>query len=234
MSKISIDEGVTEVVAWLQGNGWQVAGGEDGGQPGSTGPTIRMLIDPDNMAHDTRALTHQLKAKGITLARLHCGLPMLVVRWMPEWECATLRLYNVVDEDADWTATPDAGSHTQPPPTEQPASEPVWPLYRMIHPNCGLWEDIDARNAMGIKRYGMALSTHNGRDAVQDAYEESLDLMAYLTQKAFECPGTRSGFLFHVARVRQTAHFLRVFMAIGDEHSRPLIYPYTPTDRNAG
>jgi hypothetical protein len=49
-----------------------------------------------------------------------------------------------------------------------------------------VWElvisDMHKRNQDGIKAYGVPLLTHNGRDALQDAYEEALDLAAYLRQ----------------------------------------------------
>jgi hypothetical protein len=42
--------------------------------------------------------------------------------------------------------------------------------------------DIEARRALGISRYGVALQAGNGRDALRDAYEEILDCAAYLRQ----------------------------------------------------
>jgi len=41
-------------------------------------------------------------------------------------------------------------------------------------------EDLDTRKQMGIKKYGVALQPSNGRDSLQDAYEEALDLCVYL------------------------------------------------------
>lgn len=46
--------------------------------------------------------------------------------------------------------------------------------------------DIRERRDIGIQRYGSALMTHNGRDAVQDALEEAVDLAVYLKQVALE------------------------------------------------
>ena len=40
--------------------------------------------------------------------------------------------------------------------------------------------DIEARKQLGIKRYGTQLQINNGRDMLQDAYEEALDLAIYL------------------------------------------------------
>jgi hypothetical protein len=49
--------------------------------------------------------------------------------------------------------------------------------------------DIEARRQVGIGRYGTALQPHNGRDALRDAYEESLDLACYLRQAIAERDG---------------------------------------------
>ncbi len=42
--------------------------------------------------------------------------------------------------------------------------------------------DMVARDALGRQRYGTPLQAFNGRDALQDAYEEALDLAVYLRQ----------------------------------------------------
>ena len=47
-------------------------------------------------------------------------------------------------------------------------------------------EDLNARAEMGLKRYGTLLMTHNGRDALMDAYQEALDLCMYLRQAIAE------------------------------------------------
>ncbi len=43
-------------------------------------------------------------------------------------------------------------------------------------------EDVGLRKEQGIAKYGTCLQPGNGRDAVQDAYEEALDLCQYLRQ----------------------------------------------------
>lgn len=43
-------------------------------------------------------------------------------------------------------------------------------------------EDIRARKELGIRRYGVALQAHNGRDALLDLYQELLDATTYLRQ----------------------------------------------------
>lgn len=45
---------------------------------------------------------------------------------------------------------------------------------------------IAERRTHGIRKYGRPLETHNGRDALTDAWEEALDLLTYLTQMRLE------------------------------------------------
>jgi hypothetical protein len=49
-----------------------------------------------------------------------------------------------------------------------------------------LKSDLTARQEAGIAKYGTQLKTHNGRDALVDAYQESLDLLMYLRQWMME------------------------------------------------
>jgi hypothetical protein len=49
-------------------------------------------------------------------------------------------------------------------------------------------EDMVERKRIGIERYGMPLQSHNGRDALIDAYQEALDLVMYLRQAIEERP----------------------------------------------
>lgn len=46
--------------------------------------------------------------------------------------------------------------------------------------------DLHKRKVFGIKKYGTPLQPNNGRDALQDAYEEALDLVQYLKQRLME------------------------------------------------
>jgi len=46
--------------------------------------------------------------------------------------------------------------------------------------------DVEQRKQVGIERYGTPLQPFNGRDALQDAYEEALDLATYLKQMIVE------------------------------------------------
>jgi len=45
---------------------------------------------------------------------------------------------------------------------------------------------IEERREHGIRKYGRALETDNGRSALQDAWEEAMDLLVYLTQMRLE------------------------------------------------
>jgi hypothetical protein len=46
--------------------------------------------------------------------------------------------------------------------------------------------DIEERRELGIRRYGTPLQPNNGRNALQDAYEEAIDLAMYLKQALIE------------------------------------------------
>lgn len=46
--------------------------------------------------------------------------------------------------------------------------------------------DLQERSNAGIQKYGTPLQTHNGRDAMWDAYQEALDLCVYLRQAILE------------------------------------------------
>lgn len=46
--------------------------------------------------------------------------------------------------------------------------------------------DLRYRSAVGTKKYGSELKTHNGRDALVDAFQEALDLVMYLKQCLME------------------------------------------------
>lgn len=68
------------------------------------------------------------------------------------------------------------GAVRQPPP-EHNSSTPIWEL---------VIADMKTRDQVGRKRYGTPLQANNGRDALQDAYEEALDLCVYLKQAIVE------------------------------------------------
>ena len=47
-------------------------------------------------------------------------------------------------------------------------------------------EDLEHRKQLGLSTYGTLLYPHNGRDQLQDAYEEALDLACYLKSAMIE------------------------------------------------
>ncbi len=47
-------------------------------------------------------------------------------------------------------------------------------------------KDLRARIDSGEKKYGERLTTHNGRDALLDLYQELLDAVVYLRQALYE------------------------------------------------
>lgn len=68
------------------------------------------------------------------------------------------------------------------PNTKQPRSIPtdtpaVWDL---------VFADMQERDLMGEKKHGVRLQPGNGRDVLKDAYQEALDLVAYLRQSIYE------------------------------------------------
>lgn len=85
----------------------------------------------------------------------------------------------------DFTFTADVAKAKQKQEANQPApvandKPAVWPLVIM---------DMASRDQVGRARYGVPLQPHNGRDALRDAYEEALDLCAYLRQAIMERDG---------------------------------------------
>jgi hypothetical protein len=49
--------------------------------------------------------------------------------------------------------------------------------------------DIEARKAIGIKRYGQLLKPHDGRDNLRDLYEELMDACIYARKAIYERDG---------------------------------------------
>lgn len=47
-------------------------------------------------------------------------------------------------------------------------------------------KDLETRRVHGKAKYGTELMTHNGRDAMVDAYQEALDLVMYFKQALME------------------------------------------------
>ena len=91
--------------------------------------------------------------------------------------------------------TPPALLAPQPPPTRAANSVEVWPSLLAKY-GAAMSPELralcEARDAQGRAKYGVALMTHNGRDAATDALQETLDLLAYAHQAALETPRARA------------------------------------------
>lgn len=69
-------------------------------------------------------------------------------------------------------------------------------------------EDLEARKQFGLTKYGTILQAFNGRDALMDAYQETLDQLVYLKQVITEHPS--DAFLpAAYSKALQVAVFLR-------------------------
>lgn len=73
-------------------------------------------------------------------------------------------------------------SEVRDPDRDQPL--PVASRFPTVHEEVAA--DLMARQAFGIRKYGRPLQAFNGRQAARDAYEEALDLTAYMRQKLNE------------------------------------------------
>lgn len=88
-------------------------------------------------------------------------------------------------------------SKPEPAPVRTAASREVWPLVIADFKRraefgdtpavtAAVVRDMEERDATGRAKYGTALHTANGRNALVDAYQELLDAAVYLKQRAEE------------------------------------------------
>lgn len=56
-------------------------------------------------------------------------------------------------------------------------------------------DEMTKRNQVGIERYGVPLQPFNGRDSLQDAFEEALDLTVYLATARYELTNMKNALL---------------------------------------
>lgn len=75
---------------------------------------------------------------------------------------------------------------------QRPGDQPLPVPNKELDIQSQVIEDIVERRKVGISRYGTALQPFNGRDALQDAYEEAMDLAIYLKQCIVERDMQRS------------------------------------------
>lgn len=76
----------------------------------------------------------------------------------------------------------DSICNCQPGLKQRPGDQPLPVPNKELDIQSQVIADIVERRQVGISRYGTALQPHNGRDALQDAYEEAIDLACYLKQ----------------------------------------------------
>jgi hypothetical protein len=67
-----------------------------------------------------------------------------------------------------------------------PSRDQPLPTPGKINVQAALRAALVEREEYGRRKYGTALETDNGRDALTDAWEEALDLVTYLTQMRLE------------------------------------------------
>jgi len=104
----------------------------------------------------------------------------------------------------------------QPAPIQQPASSHVLPDVLCHASLIGddeisrqLRADLTARAEAGVQKYGTPLTTHNGRNALMDCYQEVLDAAMYARQASLEAEDMDVNLwtlyedaLFHARRLR--------------------------------
>ena len=79
----------------------------------------------------------------------------------------------------------------QPPPIPRPDRRPTWELViedarQNPHMTERILDDMANRHAFGVAKYGVPLTSGDGRNHLIDAYQESLDLLVYLRQELDE------------------------------------------------
>ncbi|MGL5283731.1 MAG: hypothetical protein ACRC8W_18680 [Plesiomonas shigelloides] len=91
---------------------------------------------------------------------------------------STIILYNESEVlniiEFDWfNAIRYRDATLQPQPTPHGSGDPILGM---------VLADLTNRALVGKEKYGEPLKAHNGRNALQDAYEEALDMCMYLRQ----------------------------------------------------
>ena len=112
--------------------------------------------------------------RDIKCTRCGCDLPDYFDVW---YEGPKDRSSTACSPFMDWEILCKRCAQPAPKPND---STPVWQL---------VLRDMERRNEEGIKRYGVPLQPNNGRDMLMDAYEEALDLCAYLRGAIHERDG---------------------------------------------
>ncbi len=97
-------------------------------------------------------------------------------------------------------------SQPQPAPIQQKGGRPVLPyaindaeLHGADPLSAAVRADLIERAGAGVKKYGTPLMTRNGRDALWDFYQETLDAIMYARQEDMETPDFDSWALYEDA-----------------------------------
>lgn len=95
--------------------------------------------------------------------------------------CSTCREHNEARAAAGLFGFGDVGR-----PKTEPEDQPMPVVNDLPFVHDQVAQDIAARGELGKRRYGTKLQPFNGRNALQDAYEEMLDAAVYLKQRMIE------------------------------------------------
>ena len=80
---------------------------------------------------------------------------------------------------------------SKPEPAPTGDGTPVWPVIMAACKGgkaADLIPHMQSRHAFGVAKYGTPLRANNGRQPLIDAFQEALDLVAYLGQASMEAP----------------------------------------------
>lgn len=93
------------------------------------------------------------------------------------------RTMEELEDTARWVTSPNAIAAPEPPPRAE--GEPIpellveWLEEKVENPGT-IVEDIRARAEFGFKKYGQYLMSDDGRDTINDARQEAIDLLKYM------------------------------------------------------
>jgi hypothetical protein len=92
-------------------------------------------------------------------------------------------IHNLVSKDLEKTRKEQT---LEPEQIYKLCIEATFHIKELLGNDSAIAEDLSARKEKGLQVYGTYLLPHNGRDALLDAYEETLDLLCYLKQYLME------------------------------------------------
>lgn len=81
---------------------------------------------------------------------------------------------------------PEPAQAAQEPTKQRPGDQPLPVVNDEVSIQDRVIADIERRKAIGLERYGTLLQPFNGRDVLQDLYEELMDALMYVKQAMVE------------------------------------------------